>query len=150
MSNPLTHRLSRRERQIMDAIYATGQASAAQVLEALPDAPGYSTVRKLISILETKGHLRHVQEGTHYIYLPTHPRQAAARTAMRQVLQTFFGGNLEMAVETLLSAAETELSDEDVIRLSALIEDAANGDRIGRNAETAPQTDISADSEGAR
>ena len=70
MSNPLAHKLSRRERQIMDAVYALGQASAVQVLEVLPDPPGLSSVRKLILILEEKGHLRHVQEGQHFLYLP--------------------------------------------------------------------------------
>ncbi len=127
MSNPLAHRLSRRERQIMDAVYSLGQASAAQVLAALPDPPGLSSVRKLILILEEKGHLCHVQEGQHFLYLPTHPRQSAAKSAMRQVFQTFFGGDLETAVATLLSEAETELTDEEAARLSAMIEGAKGG-----------------------
>src|SRR5215472_2584533 len=122
MSKPLSHRLSRRERQIMDTVYMLGQASAAQVLELLPDPPGLSTVRKLILILEQRGHLYHKQEGQHFVYLPTQPRQSAARSAMRQVLTTFFGGNLETAVATLLSEAETELTDDEAARLSNLIE----------------------------
>ncbi len=130
MPKPLTHSLSRRERQIMDAVYALGQASAVQVLETLPDPPGLSSVRKLILILEEKGHLRHVQEGQHYVYLPTHPRQAAAKSAMKQVLQTFFGGNVETAVATLLSEAETELSDSQAARLSALIENAKGTETV--------------------
>ena len=77
--------------------------------------------RKLILILEEKGHLSHIQEGQHFLYLPTHPRQAAAKSAMKQVLTTFFGGNLETAVATLLSEAETELSDEEATRLSEMI-----------------------------
>ena len=121
----LAHRLSRRERQIMDAIYTLGQASAAQVREALPEPPSYSSVRKLLQILEDKGHLSHIQEGRHYVFLPTHPRPSAARSAMKQVLATFFGGNLESAVVTLLSEAETQLSDEQAARLSSLIEEAA-------------------------
>jgi len=132
MSNPSVHKLSRRERQIMDAVYALGQASAVQVLEALPDPPGLSSVRKLILILEEKGHLRHVQEGQHFLYLPTHPRQAAAKSAMRQVLTTFFGGDLETAVATLLSEAETELTDEEAARLSAMIERAKSSEREDR------------------
>ncbi|MGI4789002.1 MAG: BlaI/MecI/CopY family transcriptional regulator [Janthinobacterium lividum] len=121
MPKPFPHSLSRRERQIMDAIYALGQASAVQVLEALPDPPGLSSIRKLILILEEKGHLRHVQEGQHYLYLPTHPRQAAAKSAMKQVLKTFFGGDLETAVATLLSEAETDLTNEEAERLSTMI-----------------------------
>lgn len=127
MNHPLPHRLSRRERQIMDAIYALGQASAAQVREALPDPPGLSSVRKLILILEEKGHLRHTQEGQHFVYLPTRPRQEAAKSAMKQVFQTFFGGNLETAVATLLSEAEAKLSDEEAARLSALIQQSKGG-----------------------
>lgn len=135
MSKPLAHHLSRRERQIMDAIYSLGQASAVQVLDALPDPPGLSSVRKLILILEEKGHLRHVQEGQHFLYLPTHPRQAAAKSAMKQVLQTFFGGNLETAVATLLSEAETELTDEQAARLSSLIEGSKGGGQDGKNGQ---------------
>ncbi len=122
MSKPLTHRLSRRERQIMDAIYTLGQASAAQVLEILPDPPSLSSVRKLILILEQRGHLHHVQQAQHFIYIPTQPRQSAARSAMKQVLTTFFGGNLETAVATLLTEAETELSEDEAARLYNLIE----------------------------
>ena len=110
----------------MDAVYSLGQPSAQQVLDALPDPPGLSSVRKLILILEEKGHLRHLVEGKQHVYLPTQPRQSAAKSAMRQVLTTFFGGNLETAVATLLSEAETELSDEQATRLSAMI-DAAKG-----------------------
>lgn len=136
MSKLLAHHLSRRERQIMDAIYALGQASAAQVQEAVPDPPSYSSIRKLLQILEDKGHLRHTQEGQHYVYYPTQPRQSAAKTAMKQVLTTFFGGNLESAVATLLSEAETELSQEQAVRLSLLIEEATSGDPAARAEET--------------
>jgi BlaI family penicillinase repressor len=122
MSKSLSHRLSRRERQIMDAVYSLEQASAQQVLEILPDPPGLSSVRKMILILEDKGHLRHVEQGKHHVYIPTQPRQSAAKSAMRQVLTTFFSGDLETAVATLLSEAETELTDEEAERLSAMIE----------------------------
>ncbi len=137
MSKPLAHHLSRRERQIMDAIYALGQASAVQVLDALPDPPGLSSIRKLILILEEKGHLHHVQEGQHFLYLPTHPRQAAAKSAMRQVLTTFFGGNLETAVATLLSESETELTDEQAARLSAMIGRAKDSGQPGNDNDLA-------------
>jgi len=113
----------------MDAIYSLGQASVSQVIEALDDAPGYSSVRKTLQILEEKGHVRHIQEGQHYIYLPTQPRQNAARSAMKQVLQTFFAGNIEHAVLTLMSEAEVDLSEDDVARLTALIEAAKSGER---------------------
>ena len=119
-----TSSLSRRERQIMDIIYQQGRADAADVLAALPDPPSYSSVRALLGILETKGHLKHVKDGPRYVYLPTRPRANAAKTALRSVMQTFFGGSVEQTVATLLSVSETPLSSEELARLSSLIEDA--------------------------
>ena len=116
--------LSRRERQIMDIVYQQGRAAAAEVQAALPDPPSYSSVRTLLGILETKGHLKHVKDGPRYVYLPTRPRANAAKTALRQVMQTFFGGSVEQTVATLLSVSDTPLSAEESARLSALIESA--------------------------
>lgn len=121
---PPSHQLSRRERQIMDIVYALGRATAAQVREAMPDAPGYSAVRAMLRILEEKGHLRHESDGTRYVYLATKPRGQAARSTLRQVVQTFFGGSVEQTVATLLSAPETRLSADELERLSVLIEEA--------------------------
>lgn len=121
--------LSRRERQIMEIIYTRGQASASEVLAALADPPSYSAVRALLRVLEGKGHVRHVQEGTRYVYLPIQARSRAARSALAQVVQTFFGGSVEQTVATLLSAADTRLSEEELSRLAALIEQAKEGGR---------------------
>lgn len=121
---PSAHDLSRRERQIMDAVYAQGQATATQVREAMPDPPSYSAVRASLRILEEKGHLRHEVERTRYVYAPTKPRGQAARSTLRQVVQTFFGGSVEQTVATLLSTPETKPSSEELDRLSALIEEA--------------------------
>ena len=116
--------LSRRERQIMDVLYRDGQATAGEVLAALPDAPSYSAVRALLRILENKGHARHVAEGTRYVYLPTLPRDRAGRPAMASVLETFFDGSTEKAVAALLDISKTELSGEQLDRLSQLIDQA--------------------------
>ena len=116
--------LSRRERQIMDVIYRTGQATATDVLEALPDPPSYSTVRALLRILETKGHLKHVVDGTRYVFLPTLAPDRARRSAMRSLLDTFFEGSREKAVAALLDASRSELSEEELDRISRLIADA--------------------------
>jgi predicted transcriptional regulator len=116
--------LSRRERQIMDIIYQQEQAAAAEVLAALPDPPSYSSVRALLGVLEAKGHLRHIKDGARYVYLPTSPRQNAARSALHQVMQTFFAGSVEQTVATLLSVSDTPLSDDEWERLSALIDQA--------------------------
>ncbi len=113
----------------MEIIYAQGRASANEVLEALSDPPSYSAVRALLRVLETKGHVRHVRDGARYVYLPTQPRHRAARSALTQVVHTFFGGSVEQTVATLLSDADTRLSEEELSRLAALIEQAKEGGR---------------------
>ena len=121
-----TVKLSRRERQIMDIVYRRGCASVADVLEGLPDPPSYSTVRALLGILEKKGYLTHVKDGKRYIYRPTQPRHLAGRSALKQIFQTFFDKSIEKTVMTLISDAD--LSDEELDRLSHLIEQAKKGD----------------------
>src|SRR5512147_1887177 len=81
--------LSRRERQMMDILYARGRATAAEIHEALPDAPTYSAVRAKLRVLEEKGHIRHEEESLRYVYLPTLPRDTARRSALRHVVATF-------------------------------------------------------------
>ncbi|MEO8429986.1 MAG: BlaI/MecI/CopY family transcriptional regulator [Acidobacteriota bacterium] len=116
--------LSRRERQIMEVIYRTGQATATEVLEALPDPPSNSAVRALLRILETKGHLRHVADRTRYVFLPTLAPDRARRSAMQSLVNTFFEGSPEKAVAALLDVKRSELSENDLDRLSQLIENA--------------------------
>src|SRR5712691_8758616 len=113
--------LSRRERQIMDILYERGAATAAEVLAALTDAPSNAAVRSLLRILEEKGHVRHVKKGMRYLYRPIEPRQRAARSVLRQVLQTFFGGSVEKAVTTLLAAPDSRLSEAELDRLAQVI-----------------------------
>ena len=114
--------LSRRERQIMDIVYSHGRASAAEVLDGLPDPPSYSAVRALLRVLENKGHLRHELEGTKYVYAPTVSRSTARRSALRNLLATFFDGSTEKAVAALLDVNRDELSLEDLDRLAHLVE----------------------------
>jgi len=119
--------LSRRERQIMDIVYQQERATAADVRAALPDPPSYSSVRALLGILESKGHLRHVKDGARYVYLPTRSRRGAAKSALQQVVQTFFAGSVEQTVATLLSVSDAPLSEDEWERLSALIDKAKEG-----------------------
>lgn len=113
--------LSRRERQIMDVIYQMKEATALQVLEQLPSPPGYSAVRALLRILETKGHLSHRQEGARYVYFPILAKEKARRSALRHLLKTFFDNSTEDAVAALLDISEDNLSEEDYRRLAQLI-----------------------------
>src|SRR5882757_7795731 len=101
-----TPQFSRRERQIMDLIYAQGEATASDVQKALPDAPSYSAVRALLRVLEDKGFLNHRQDGLRYVYLPTEPREKASRSALKSVLKTFFEGSLANAVSALVESRE--------------------------------------------
>jgi predicted transcriptional regulator len=116
--------LSRRERQIMDVVYRMGKVSVSEVLERLPDPPSYSAVRALMRILEEKGHLKHEQEGPRYLYLPTVPPDAAQLSALSHLVRTFFGGSTEAAVAALLELPENGLSENELTRLSQLIDDA--------------------------
>ena len=116
--------LSRRERQIMDIIYQRGQATAAEVMEGLPDAPSYSAVRAMLRLLEEKGHLRHEQDGQRYVFKPTMARDRAKKSALKQMLQTFFDGSIEQAVAALLDVSRSKISQEELDRLSKLIEEA--------------------------
>jgi BlaI family penicillinase repressor len=116
--------LSRREREILEVLFRLGRASAADVQEAIPHAPSYSAVRTLLKILEDKGLVRHEAEGKRYLYRATQPRDAAASSALRQVLATFFGGSLASAAQSLLSDADAALPDEELDRLARLIDEA--------------------------
>jgi predicted transcriptional regulator len=116
--------LSRRERQIMDVLHARGQASAAEVLAALPAPPGYSAVRALLRILEAKGHLRHRREGARYVYVPRTSPRLARRSALKRVVSTFFQGSVAQAMAALLETADAEVSDAELIRLEQLIKKA--------------------------
>ena len=126
MEDDRTVKLSRRERQIMDIVYQHGRVSVADVLKDLPDPPSYSTVRALLRILEEKGYLTHEKKGRRYIYCPTQSRHLAGRSALKQIFQTFFDKSIEKTVMTLISDAD--LSDEELDRLSQLIEQAKKGD----------------------
>jgi predicted transcriptional regulator len=129
MSQSFETPLSRRERQIMDILYERGKATAAEVMAALSDSPSNSAVRSLLRILEEKGHVRHVNQGMRYVYRPVRPRQSAAHSVLKQVLRTFFGGSVEKAVTTLLSAPDSQLSEAELERLAELIARSREGEQ---------------------
>ena len=123
MRNPLSD-LGRRERQIMDILHRRGHASAAEVLADLPDPPSYSTVRAMLRLLEKKGYVRHEWEGPRHVHRPTGNPEQARRSAVRHMLQTFFGNSMESAVAAMLGASEKPLSDEELDRLAGVIDQA--------------------------
>jgi len=115
------HQLSRRERQIMDALHARGNATAAEVLAALPDPPSYSAIRALLRILEEKGHVKHRREGARYVYLPRTSRITASRSALKRVVATFFQGSTAEAMAALLETRDAQLSEAELNKLQEMI-----------------------------
>jgi BlaI family penicillinase repressor len=113
--------LTRRERQIMDALYRLGRATAAEIMEALPGAGSYSTIRTQLRVLEEKGHVRHEEVGLRYVYVPTVPRHAARRSALKHVVDTFFEGSREKVVAALLGSDAGRLTDEELDRIADLV-----------------------------
>ena len=113
--------LSRRERQILDVLYKAGRATAAEVQERIADAPSYSAVRTLLRILEDKGHVRHEQDGSRYVYLPTVAHDTAKRSALQHLLNTFFEGSTTQAIAALLDEDSSRLSNDDWNRLTTAI-----------------------------
>lgn len=116
--------LSRRERQIMEAVYRLGRATVSEVVAHISDPPSYSTVRALINVLEEKGHLRHEQDGPRYVYLPTVGRDKARRSALKSLVSTFFDGSSREAIAALLELPESKLSKSELEELSRLLQKA--------------------------
>ena len=108
----------------MDIIHRREKASVSEVIEALPDPPGYSAVRAMLRILEEKGHLKHRQEGSRYVYLATQSRVKASRSALKRVITTFFDGSVEQAVSALLEASDAKLSGAELDRIQNIIDQA--------------------------
>jgi len=113
--------LARRERQIMDLIYRLGRATAADVADGLSDPPGYSAIRALLRVLETKGHLKHEVDGPRYVYVPTVPRERARESALRQLVNTFFDGSSAAAAAALLDLSDARMDQTELKRLATLV-----------------------------
>lgn len=122
MSRKLHTELSKRERQIMDIIYRKKSATAKEVMESMPNPPSYSTVRKLLHILEKKDFLRHEQDGVKYVYHPIISHKKAMRSAVRQLIETYFDNSVEEAMTALIEHNTSDLSDEELNRLIGIIE----------------------------
>jgi predicted transcriptional regulator len=126
MTTDTPETLSRRERQIMDIIYRKARATAAEVMDELPDPPSYSAVRSALRLLEDKGELRHEMDGPRYVYLPTLPRENARQKALGHLVRTFFNGSAEQVVNALVEDAR--LSSAELDRLARLIQQAREED----------------------
>lgn len=116
--------LSRRERQIMDVLYAKGGATVMEVCKELPDPPTDMSVRRLLHILEEKGHVKRRKRGRGFAYVPKQPKKRAGTKAFQHVLDTFFEGALDEALAAHLAKKESGLTEEQLQRIVRLIKKA--------------------------
>jgi len=121
MADSLHTVLSRRERQIMDILYQLGRATASDLMKALPGEPSDSTVRTQLRVLEGKGHVRHDEEGTKYVYSPVVPRRVVRKSALKHVVNTFFDGSVEKVVAALLGPDGGRLNDDELDRIAEMV-----------------------------
>ncbi len=124
--------LSRREREIMDIVYASGEASLSRILEQMEAAPTRPALRSLLNILEDKGHLRHRKAGREFVYAPVRPAAEVGPSTLSRVVKTFFKGSLPQALAAYFSAPGSRLSAEEIREMEALIEKAKSRNRKHR------------------
>jgi len=113
----------------MDIVYQLGKVTAAEVQDLLPDPPGYSSVRTLLSVLEKKGHLQHEREGYHYVYSPVVRAEQACNNAIERVMNTFFEGSAAKLVSAVLDMSEPDLKEDDLREILRKIEEARKDGR---------------------
>jgi BlaI family penicillinase repressor len=136
--------LTRRERQIMDILYRRGRATAGDVMADMTGNPNYSTVRAQLRVMEEKGHVRHEEVGLRYVYIPMAPRHQVRQSALKHLVDTFFEGSTHKVVAALLGAEGAKVSDEELDRISELVEKAT---RTATSAVRSPHYTICSSSE---
>lgn len=129
MKTPQLQQLSRRERQIMDLIFEHGELSAKEVMEHMEDAPSYATVRSILRILEEKGFVNHRKSSRLFLYKAAISPEKQRHTSMKKLLQTFFGGSISEAVATFINHPESQLSQNELAELEAIIQAAKDRDQ---------------------
>ena len=120
--------LTKRERQIMDVLYRRGRATAAEIMDGLPGAPAIRRCGPSCAC-STKGHVRHEEQGLRYLYLPTVPRHAARKSALKHLMDTFFDGSSAKVVAALLGGEGAGVSEEELARIAELVEEARKESR---------------------
>ena len=113
----------------MDVLYRLGRATAGEILAQMSGAPSYSTVRTQLRVLEEKGHVRHEEQGLRYLYVPTVPRHAARKTALKHLVDTFFDGSPASLLTALLGSDAAKLSDEDLELIEQIVKAARSDSR---------------------
>ena len=127
--------LSRREREVMDLVFAQGEATLSQILEGMEKPPTRAALRSILTILEGKGQLRHRQEAREFIYQPVHSREEVGQSTLSRVIGTFFGGSLTQALTAYLSAPGTKLSEGEVAELRGFLDKAKTDKKRQRHVD---------------
>ena len=125
----MSEELTRRERQISEVVIRLGEASATEIMQALPDQPANATVRTILTILEDKGVVVRRRDGKRYLYRPAHSKKSLAKSAFRKVVETFFGGSVEEALAAHLADPKTKLDKDQLKRLRDLIKEHESKER---------------------
>ena len=128
-----TETLSKRERQIVDALYAMGEGGAREITDALREPQAFDTVRVTLGVLEKKGLVRHRVEGRRHIYQPAQPRDQASRSAWRRLTRTFFGGSPGKALIAFLGEAQDRLNDHELDELQRWVATQSKRRRTGKS-----------------
>lgn len=114
-------KLGPRERQILEIVFRLGEATVGEVIEQMSDPPAYDSVRTMLRVLESKGFVKHRQEGTKYVYRPTQSHEAASRNALSHLMSTFFKGSVAETMAAAFDLKLDELSENELARLEALV-----------------------------
>lgn len=115
-------KLAKREQEIMEIVFSLDQATLTGIQERMENAPTRAALRSLLTILERKGHLTHAKDGREFVYRATQPKQRAGRSALRRVLDVFFGGSLGEAVAAHFSDPAGRISDKEMVELEAMLD----------------------------
>src|ERR1700704_2968803 len=113
--------LTRRESQIMEILHRRQRATVEEIRAELPDAPSPSSVRKLLEIMIERGLLGREYDGPRHAYFPTTKPEEASRSALKQLVRTFFNDSPGSAMAALLALPGKPLSDDEYRRLAALL-----------------------------
>jgi len=124
MSKITTVDLTRRESQIMEILYRRRRATVEEVRGELPDAPSPSSVRKLLDIMIDRGLLAREYDGPRYVYFPAVKPEDASRSALKQLVHTFFNNSAGSAIAALLDIPSTRLSSAEYRELTQLLKKA--------------------------
>lgn len=118
-----------RELDLMSVLWKLGSGTVNEVRDHLRDEPGYTSVLKVLQVLEEKGHVRHEAEGRAYRYFPTVAPEEAGRSALGRIVDKIFHGSAELALARLVE--ERPISEEELARMRRILDELARDRATG-------------------